>query len=77
MIGIIAAVALVTLVSSVCALYIPDNQVLRFQVMSSRRQDADDDSDLDRGASAPYQNQNDGQRASDGYEDNEPGGCAH
>lgn len=68
----VAAVVLVSnIITMVAALYIPDNQVLRFQVMSRRQEN--DDEDLDRGASAPYQDQGDGQKATDGYEDNEPG----
>lgn len=41
-----------------------------------KRQDSDDDYDMDSNASSPYQNQDDGTnnaRATDGYEDNEPG----
>lgn len=59
---------------TVLSFHIP-NHHYRYGPM--RRQDdidSDGDEELDSGASAPYQNQDEGgQGSSDGYEDNEPG----
>lgn len=48
----------------------------RERVANNRRQDFDDDEDMDQNASSPYQNQPDDQATNSndgGYDDNEPG----
>lgn len=71
-IAVSALLMIINYIMAVQALYIPDSQLSQYDTIL-RRQDSDDD-DMDRGASAPYQNQDDGQGGNaDGYEDGEAG----
>lgn len=61
------------LVTCVQAMYLRSPYQALNQDGLSRRQDSDDEEEMDSNASAPYQNQDEGNRGSDGYEDPEAG----